>query len=144
MCHPVCDSDNCMGPTNRDCIQCNKNSYVDGSGACVCIDNWIGPDCSIFNSTCHDICDINAGCSGMGPDDCEECNENAVLDPVIGVCTCLPNWTGDGCDEYLGDCHKLCVDCYGPNPDECIHCTKNSYWSQNQRCECLPGWEGEE
>uniref|UniRef100_A0A3B4TTG5 Delta-like protein n=1 Tax=Seriola dumerili TaxID=41447 RepID=A0A3B4TTG5_SERDU len=163
-----CDENYYGNKCNKLCVP--RDDYFghyrcDPSGAQVCLDGWMGPDCRIG--------ECNYGWQGQF---CDEC----VLYPgcIHGTCNlpwqckCETNWGGLLCDKDLNYCgrHQPCVNggtCMNTEPDE-YHCACPQGYSGKTceiaehacvsnpcanggtchevptgfECQCPPGWEG--
>ncbi|XP_069371182.1 protein jagged-2b isoform X1 [Paralichthys olivaceus] len=136
-----CDDNYYGNKCNKLCVP--RDDYFghyrcEPSGAQVCLDGWMGPDCG--TAICKQGCDLlHGGCSVPGECRCnygwqgQFCDE-CVLYPgcVHGTCNlpwqcnCERNWGGLLCDKDLNYCgrHQPCVNggtCMNPEPDE-YHC----------------------
>ncbi|XP_038582849.1 protein jagged-2b isoform X3 [Micropterus salmoides] len=146
-------------------VRCNENYYgnkcnklcvprddyfghyrCEPSGAQVCLDGWMGPDCrtAICKQGCnllHGGCSVPGGCTcsyGWQGQFCDEC----VLYPgcVHGTCNnpwqcnCERNWGGLLCDKDLNYCgrHQPCV-----NGGTCMNTEPDEYY-----CACPQGYSG--
>uniref|UniRef100_A0A3Q3BSN3 Delta-like protein n=1 Tax=Kryptolebias marmoratus TaxID=37003 RepID=A0A3Q3BSN3_KRYMA len=136
-----CDENYYGNKCNKLCVP--RNDYFghyrcEPSGAQVCLDGWMGPDCR--TPICKQGCDLlHGGCSAPGECECsygwqgQFCDE-CVLHPgcvhgtcnVPWQCNCERNWGGLMCDKDLNYCgsHQPCVNggtCMNTEPDE-YHC----------------------
>uniref|UniRef100_A0A7M4EBS9 Slit guidance ligand 3 n=1 Tax=Crocodylus porosus TaxID=8502 RepID=A0A7M4EBS9_CROPO len=128
---------------------------------CTCPSSFKGRDCSMpinaciqnpcqNGGTCHLTetnkdefsCSCPLGYEGerceVNPDDCEDndCENNSTCVDGINnyVCLCLPNYTGELCDEVINHCV--------PELNPCQHESKCLSLARGFRCECLPGYSG--
>uniref|UniRef100_A0A8C9TA93 Slit homolog 3 (Drosophila) n=1 Tax=Scleropages formosus TaxID=113540 RepID=A0A8C9TA93_SCLFO len=131
-----------------------------GSYHCTCPFGYKGRNCEIAinacisfpcanGGTCHvspgqeDHCTCPAGFEGqrceVNPDDCEDndCENNSTCVDGINnyTCLCLPNYTGDLCDEVIDHC--------APGFDPCQNDGKCVPLPRGYRCECPPGYVGQ-
>ncbi|KAG7508448.1 jagged-2-like isoform X2 [Solea senegalensis] len=133
-----CDDNYYGNKCNKLCVP--RDDYFghyrcEPSGAQVCLDGWMGPDCR--TAICKQGCNLlHGGCSSPGECKCnygwqgQFCDE-CFLYPgcVHGTCNlpwqcnCERNWGGLLCDKDLNYCgrHQPCVNggtCMNTEPDE--------------------------
>uniref|UniRef100_A0A670YIW6 Slit guidance ligand 3 n=1 Tax=Pseudonaja textilis TaxID=8673 RepID=A0A670YIW6_PSETE len=122
-----------FGYKGRDCSTpihaCIQNPCQNG-GTCHPTDtNQDGFSCSCPTGFEGKKCELN-------PDDCEDndCENNSTCMDGINnyACLCLPNYTGELCDEVINHCV--------PELNPCKHEAKCI--SLDRECECLPGYSG--
>jgi hypothetical protein len=97
--------------------------------ACVCDENYDGPECAHYIGTCDPKC--AHGCHGPLSKDCHMCVENASRETdddsnYRGYCVCSGSWTGDDCSIPGVQCHITCESCYGPEAHQCESCHMGS------------------
>uniref|UniRef100_A0A7N8XRL2 Delta-like protein n=1 Tax=Mastacembelus armatus TaxID=205130 RepID=A0A7N8XRL2_9TELE len=144
-----CDDNYYGNKCNKLCVP--RDDYFghyrcEPSGAQVCLDGWMGPDCR--TAICKQGCNlIHGGCSVPGECKCnygwqgQFCDE-CVLYPgcVHGTCNlpwqcnCERNWGGLLCDKDLNYCgrHQPCV-----NGGTCMNTEPDEYF-----CACPQGYSG--
>uniref|UniRef100_A0A7N8X194 Delta-like protein n=1 Tax=Mastacembelus armatus TaxID=205130 RepID=A0A7N8X194_9TELE len=167
-----CDDNYYGNKCNKLCVP--RDDYFghyrcEPSGAQVCLDGWMGPDCR--TAICKQGCNlIHGGCSVPGECKCnygwqgQFCDE-CVLYPgcVHGTCNlpwqcnCERNWGGLLCDKgmetcscfcYLNYCgrHQPCVNggtCMNTEPDEYFCACPQGYSGKNcQICASSPCAQG--
>uniref|UniRef100_A0AAV2K6H7 Delta-like protein n=1 Tax=Knipowitschia caucasica TaxID=637954 RepID=A0AAV2K6H7_KNICA len=144
-----CDENYYGNKCNKLCVP--RDDYFghyrcEPSGAQVCLDGWMGPDCK--TAICKQGCNLLHGSCGV-PGECK-CNygwqgqfcDECVLYPgcVHGTCTlpwqcsCERNWGGLLCDKDLNYCgrHQPCV-----NGGTCMNTEPDEYY-----CACPQGYSG--
>ncbi|GLD49694.1 protein jagged-2-like isoform X1, partial [Lates japonicus] len=144
-----CDDNYYGNKCNKLCVP--RNDYFghyrcEHSGAQVCLDGWMGPDCrtAICKQGCnllHGSCSVPGECKcsyGWQGQFCDEC----VLYPgcVHGTCNlpwqcnCERNWGGLLCNKDLNYCgrHQPCV-----NGGTCMNTEPDEYY-----CACPQGYSG--
>uniref|UniRef100_A0A4W6FQQ5 Delta-like protein n=1 Tax=Lates calcarifer TaxID=8187 RepID=A0A4W6FQQ5_LATCA len=144
-----CDDNYYGNKCNKLCVP--RNDYFghyrcEHSGAQVCLDGWMGPDCrtAICRQGCnllHGSCPVPGECKcsyGWQGQFCDEC----VLYPgcvhgtcnVPWQCNCERNWGGLLCDKDLNYCgrHQPCV-----NGGTCMNTEPDEYY-----CACPQGYSG--
>jgi len=42
--------------------------------------------------------------------------------------------------QYSGECHPMCLGCYGPGANECVLCIPNADEDMTGACVCEIGW----
>uniref|UniRef100_A0A3B5B479 Delta-like protein n=1 Tax=Stegastes partitus TaxID=144197 RepID=A0A3B5B479_9TELE len=144
-----CDDNYYGNKCNKLCVP--RDDYFghyrcEPSGAQVCLDGWMGPDCR--TAICKQGCNLlHGGCSvpgecmcnyGWQGQFCDEC----ILYPgcVHGTCNlpwqckCERNWGGLLCDKDLNYCgrHQPCV-----NGGTCMNTEPDEYY-----CACPQGYSG--
>uniref|UniRef100_A0A3Q3XCW7 Delta-like protein n=1 Tax=Mola mola TaxID=94237 RepID=A0A3Q3XCW7_MOLML len=145
-----CDENYYSNKCNKLCVP--RDNYFghyrcEPSGAQVCLDGWMGPDCrtAICKQGCnllHGSCSIPGECKcsyGWQGQFCDEC----VLHPgcVHGTCNipwqcnCERNWGGLLCNKDLNYCgrHQPCV-----NGGTCMNTEPDKY-----HCACPQGYSGQ-
>uniref|UniRef100_A0AAQ5XKJ2 Delta-like protein n=1 Tax=Amphiprion ocellaris TaxID=80972 RepID=A0AAQ5XKJ2_AMPOC len=144
-----CDDNYYGNKCNKLCVP--RDDYFghyrcEPSGAQVCLDGWMGPDCR--TAICKQGCNLlHGGCSVPGECKCnygwqgQFCDE-CVLYPgcVHGTCNlpwqcnCERNWGGLLCDKDLNYCgrHQPCV-----NGGTCMNTEPDEYY-----CACPQGYSG--
>ncbi|CAO1345298.1 unnamed protein product [Diamesa hyperborea] len=77
--------------------------------------------CKLDNQVCSEEC-TSAGCWGVGPDECLECQSYIYKGTCLGTCKSLRKiYQID--KKTCGDCHPQCKgSCSGPNADDCDEC----------------------
>ncbi|XP_029351680.1 protein jagged-2b isoform X1 [Echeneis naucrates] len=144
-----CDENYYSNKCNKLCVP--RDDYFghyrcEPSGAQVCLDGWMGPDCrtAICKQGCnllHGICTVpgeckcNYGWQGQFCDDCElypGCVHGTCKLPW--QCNCERNWGGLLCDKDLNYCgrHQPCV-----NGGTCMNTEPDEYY-----CACPQGFSG--
>ena len=140
-CDPVCAS--CYGTSSSDCTQCVANAFRDDTGACVCLPDYNGFDCSVYIGECFPRC---GQCNGPSVYEClpYKCNTDieAYWDEIARVCRCTDDYSGDRCDYYSGKCNPLCHGCTGPTDLDCFKCHENAGFNDKGACVCSPGFMG--
>ncbi|KAF3703085.1 Protein jagged-2 [Channa argus] len=144
-----CDEHYYGNKCNKLCVP--RDDYFghyrcDPSGAQVCLDGWMGPDCR--TAICRQGCNLlHGGCSQPGECKCtygwqgQFCDE-CILYPgcVHGTCSdrweckCETNWGGLLCDKDLNYCgrHRPCL-----NGGTCMNTEPDEY-----QCACPQGFSG--
>uniref|UniRef100_A0A673CLG3 Delta-like protein n=1 Tax=Sphaeramia orbicularis TaxID=375764 RepID=A0A673CLG3_9TELE len=144
-----CDDNYYGNKCNKLCVP--RDDYFghyrcEQSGAQVCLEGWMGPDCRI--AICKQGCNLlHGGCAVPGECKCnygwqgQFCDE-CVLYPgcVHGTCNlpwqcnCERNWGGLLCDKDLNYCgrHQPCV-----NGGTCMNTEPDEYY-----CACPLGYSG--
>ncbi|XP_075893635.1 protein jagged-2b isoform X2 [Nelusetta ayraudi] len=136
-----CDEHYYSSKCNKLCVP--RDDYFghyrcEASGAQVCLDGWMGPDCrtAICKQGCNLLhgscaapgeCKCSYGWQGQFCDDCmvyPGCVHGTCKVPW--TCNCERNWGGLLCDKDLNYCgrHQPCVNggtCMNTEPDE-YHC----------------------
>ncbi|XP_024147064.1 protein jagged-2b isoform X2 [Oryzias melastigma] len=144
-----CDENYYGNKCNKLCVP--RDDYFghyrcEPSGAQVCLDGWMGPDC--MTAICKQGCNLlHGGCSvpgeckcdfgwkGMFCDDCElhpGCVHGTCESPW--QCNCERNWGGLFCEKDLNYCgrHQPCI-----NGGTCMNTVPDEYF-----CACPHGFSG--
>jgi hypothetical protein len=141
--------------------------------SCECNANWEGESCEFYRGPCDPKC---LNCAGETDYDCLECTYNAhrgttrtegtnddgglgfnafvqsgwPYAQTSGNCQCNEGWSGDACDEYVGECSPTCfVDDDPATPTctqdriTCVECIENSGRNDFGECVCLEDWDND-
>ena len=111
---------------------------------CECDQYWSGPGCQEFSGSCHPKCLQEANCNGISEEHCGLCNLHAHREDD-GKCACDPEWGGEDCQVYTGECATICDGCFGPEDCDCKRCVTNAKMNDETpgTCECIENWTGE-
>lgn len=102
VCHKECSREGCWGPTNKDCLSCER--YALGR---TCVESCSAP--GIYYGTdklcdyCHEEC--SGSCNGPGPGNCTQCKNVKDGPYCIAMCPSTKYIENGECLP----CHKKCV-----------------------------------
>ena len=134
-CHESCGA--CIGPSDSECISCNRPGSALINGYCLCISNQTT---SIFsnltkNSTMKDclICDDKcAKCAGTSAI-CTSCPANAV--PNNTSCICINGTFWNAAAKACVACHYSCLTCSNSSDSGCLSCNNTANLTSG-KCLC--------
>ena len=151
LCSPKCiESAGCTGSTDKDCVRCVANAYVDSTGGCVCASSYTGDDCSIVAYSNPDYYDTtflannNTNGSHFSSDEdgyyySEGGSAYAQYGKVYSYDTSGNLFHVD----LAGNCDFRCYGgCTGPTNFDCHSCIVNSTLDSTGACVCNMGWSG--
>lgn len=148
---------------------------MNDDGSCSCDEGWTGQHCEFYGGECDGKC-IN--CSGPSAYECIKCTYNAHRDYIAGAdeashgtlyndwvqtgwpydqtagsCICNDGWSGDTCEDYIGECAPTCKILMEPLDSSggqgctkdkftCVECVDNAGRNEFGECVCEEDWNG--
>uniref|UniRef100_A0A2C9JP67 EGF-like domain-containing protein n=1 Tax=Biomphalaria glabrata TaxID=6526 RepID=A0A2C9JP67_BIOGL len=126
---PQCekDIDECVQGL-ADCSANSRCQNIDGGYVCTCIDGFVKNQ---TNGVCQE-CDSNF----YGPScayNCS-CGDKSLCNKMNGSCYCVPEWTGDNCNQDIDECVRGIHTCDERKYEKCQN-TPGGY-----QCTCMEGY----